>query len=212
MPDFPPTRWTEIRAASGGDRAALADFVRKYRPPVVAYLARRCPREEAEDLAQEVFLRFLDHEVLAKADPDRGRFRGLVMTVTRRVLGRHLERQAAQKRGGAAEIQPLGDLELAAPDEDFDRAWVGHLLELGLERLAREHGNYHAALRAVLLEQRSHDAAAAALGCSASDVNNWVHRGKKKVVAYLQEEIRRYTCTEDEYRDELRQLSRLLPL
>lgn len=212
MAHFPQTRWTQIRLASEGDRSALTEFVQRYRPPVVAYFARRGLGAEAEDLAQEVFLRFLDKEVLAKADPERGRFRGLVMAVTRRVFAGHFERRAAKKRGGDAVVQALGDLDLAAPDEDFDREWVGHLLERSLGRLEEEHPNYHAALSAVLLEQRSHVEAAEALGCAAGDVNNWVHRGKKKVIAYLQEEVRRYTCSEAEYQDELRQLSRLLPI
>jgi RNA polymerase sigma factor (sigma-70 family) len=213
MPEFPPTHWTEIRAAHSGDSQAMRAFVEKYRPPVVAYLARRGLSNDAEDLAQEVFLRFLSEEVLGKADPARGRFRGLVMAVTRHVLGHHLERQRTLKRGGGEAVLSLNELDLTpTPDDDFDREWVGHLLGLALGRLEREHANYHEALRRSLLEEESHEQISKSMACTKGDVSNWVHRGRKKVVSYLQEEVRRYTSSEAEYLDELQQLSRLLPI
>ena len=108
---FPGTRWTEIRAAQDGDTAALESFTRKYRPPVVAYLSRRGFGSEAEDLAQEVFLRFFSGDLLSRAEPSKGRFRNLILAVTRHVIGHHLEKRNAKKRGGGA-VRSLGDIDV----------------------------------------------------------------------------------------------------
>jgi RNA polymerase sigma factor (sigma-70 family) len=211
--EFPGTSWTQVREAQAGDNAALRELSLRYRPPVVAYLRRRFGAE-AEDLAQEVFLRLFGSGVLERADPTQGRFRGLLVAVARNVAGNHLEKSRAEKRGGQAVVIPLGDLELAArePDEAFDHEWIAHLLEVALARLEREHANYHQALSRFLLDGQPQTEIAEALGCTPSDVKNHVHRGKRKVIGYLQDEVRRYAGSQREYEEELRYLSRLLPL
>ena len=87
---FQSTLWTLIGHARGGDEQALTEFVERYRPPVVAFIGRRGFTSESEDLAQEVFLEVFKDEVLTKADPDKGRFRSLLLAVTRNVIGKHL--------------------------------------------------------------------------------------------------------------------------
>jgi hypothetical protein len=189
--EFQSTLWTVIRGAGKGDEAALRDFVLKYRPPVLAYLARRGFRAEAEDLAQEVFLRIFRDRVLDKADPARGRFRSLLLSVTRHVLSHHVERELAKKR----QAPPAAPEPAADTDETFDRAWVAHLIEIALARLAREHPNYHDALRAHLD------------GAGGADYNH-VARGKKKLGEYLREQVRDYSASRAEFDEELRFLSR----
>lgn len=191
MSEFQSTLWTVIRGAGQGDESALRDFVLKYRPPVLAYLARRGFRAEAEDLAQEVFLRVFQDRVLLKADPSLGRFRSLLLSVTRHVLGHHVERELAKKR------QPPPPVPEPATDEDFDREWVAHLIEVALARLAKEHPNYHDALRA-------------SLDGKASDYNH-VARGKKKLGEYLRDQVRDYSASRAELDEELRFLSKFFP-
>lgn len=192
MSEFQSTLWTVIRGAGKGDEAALRDFVLKYRPPVLAYLGRRGFRAEAEDLAQEVFLRVFQDRVLLKADPSLGRFRSLILSVTRHVLGHHVERELAKKR------QPPPAAPEPATDDDFDREWVSHLIEIGLARLAKEHPNYHDALRASLE------------GGKPADYNH-VARGKKKLAEYLKDQVRDYSASRAELDEELRFLSRFFP-
>ncbi len=212
MSDFQSTLWTLIRGADRGDEAALREFALKYRTPVVAYVTRRGFAREADDLAQEVFLRVFQDRVLSKADPSRGRFRSLLLSVTRHVIGHHVERQLARKRG-AGEVGPLEGVEPAAPasDEAFDREWVGHLIEVALARLAREHPAYHEALRRFLLEDASAAEAARALGRSEQDVHNHLHRGRKKLADYLREQVRDYSSSRADYDEELDYLSRFFP-
>ena len=192
MSEFQSTLWTVIRGAGKGDEAALRDFVLKYRPPVLAYLVRRGFRAEAEDLAQEVFLRVFQDRVLLKADPSLGRFRSLLLSVTRHVLGHHVERELAKKR------VPPPPVPEPSTDEDFDREWVAHLIEVALARLAKEHPNYHEALRASLE------------GGTPADYNH-VARGKKKLAEYLKDQVRDYSASRAELDEELRFLSRFFP-
>lgn len=207
------TRWTEIAAAQRGDDVALRALALRYRPPVVAYLARRGLGAEAEDLAQEVFIRLFAGGVLDRADAAQGRFRDLLLAVTRHVLGNHVEHELARKRGADRTV-PLGNLDVAArePDDDFDREWVGHLLALALERLASEQPSYHAVLQRFLVEEQSYREIAAALGCSLDQVKNAVYRAKRKLVGYLQEEVGAYTASHAEWTQEVQHLARFLHL
>ncbi len=206
MSGFQSTLWTLIRGADRGDESALREFALKYRAPVLAYIGRRGFGGEAEDLAQEVFLRVFQDRVLAKADPSRGRFRSLILSVTRHVIGHHVERQLARKRQPVEAAEPA-----TAADESFDREWVGHLLEVALARLAREHPPYHEALRRFLLEGAPVASVAESLGRTEQDVHNHIHRGKKKLADYLREQVRDYSSSREDYDEELKYLSRFFP-
>ena len=212
MNEFQSTLWTLIRGAGQGDEAALRAFVGRYRDPVAAYCRRRGFAADADDLAQEVLIRLLQDGVLRGADPARGRFRSLLLAVTKHVIGNHVERETAQKRG-AGRVEPLADRDLAAPapDDDFDREWVAHLVRTALDRLAKERPQYHDALRQFLLEGRTYAEIAKATGCAESDVKNRVFRGKGKLVAFLREAVKEYSESEKGYEEELAWLDRMMP-
>jgi RNA polymerase sigma-70 factor (ECF subfamily) len=101
MSEFQSTLWTVIRGADRGEEASLREFTMKYRGPIVAYIARRGFLNDAEDLAQEVFLRLLQDRVLSKADPSRGRFRNLLLAVTRHVMANFRDRESRRSEGAA---------------------------------------------------------------------------------------------------------------
>jgi RNA polymerase sigma-70 factor (ECF subfamily) len=209
---FQSTLWTVIRGADRGEETALREFTLKYRGPIVAYIARRGLENDAEDLAQEVFLRLIQDRVLSKADPSQGRFRSLLLAVTRHVIGHHRERESAQKRGGG-QVRSLENVDVSSqePDEHFDREWVGHLVDVALARLAREHPNYHGALHRSVLEGATGAEIARALGTTEGDVHNLIHRGKKKIADYLREQVREYSLSREDYDEELKYLSRFFP-
>jgi len=206
------TRWTEIDAARRGDAEAQRSFVEKYRPALVAYFARRGLVDDAEDVAQQVLLKLFGR-VLSGADAGRGRFRSLLFTVASRTLASHLAARNAAARGGG-QVAPLGDAAEqvpAAEDADaFDREWVRALLRACLTRLRAEHEHYHRAVAGTLLEGRPQREVAQAMGCSPTDVKNYVRRGRKKLIAYLREEVWRYSSTQAELFEELTHLRGLL--
>ena len=177
------------------------------------YCNRRGFASEAEDLSQEVFIRLLQQGVLLKVDKTHGRFRSLLRAVTRHVIGHHVERATALKRG-AGRVQPLGEIDLAGPGEEdpaFDREWVAHLLEVALTRLETEHPNYHQAVKGYLLEGKTYAEIAEASGVSTQSLKNHIHRGRNKLIGYLREQVRDYCQSHAEYEDELGLIGQLFP-
>lgn len=211
---FPTTMWSGIRSAGAGHEAAVNALVERYRPAVVRFLrGRGLDAASAEDVAQEVFLQLLDDRVLERADRARGRFRSLLLAVTRHVLSHDRERASARKRGGGRAKVPLDELELDrdAREPDFDREFLAALIAAAFTRLERESPDQHRCVRAFLLEERGHKEIAAMLGKSESAVATAISRGRAKLVAILREEVAAYSSSEGEFEAELRYLSTLLP-
>ncbi len=89
--DFGSTRWSVVLAAgrisSADAREALALLCQHYWYPLYAYVRRRAKSvDEAQDLIQEFFARLLEHNLIGKADPERGRFRCFLLTALRNFL------------------------------------------------------------------------------------------------------------------------------
>lgn len=185
---FPTTIWTTIRRAAQSDEEARDVFARAYRGPVVRYLRRKgVGADEAEDLCQEVFLRLWGERVLERADRARGRFRGLLSTVTRRAL-HHRRKQRVDA--------PVEDLEPADSDPDFDREWAVELVQRAFERL-RDAGSPYAPV----LEQH--------LAGLKPDRNKlWIAR--RKLIAGIRHEVALTCNTAEELEEELAHLHEFL--
>jgi len=154
-PSFATTRWSIVLSA--GQRAsaesddALAELCGRYWYPLYAYVRRHVANaEEARDLTQEFFARLLEKNLLAYADPARGRFRSFLLTASRNFLVNEWQRGRAQKRGGG---KPTLSLDYAGAESRYqrepgdpwtaerlyDRQWALTLLERVLENLRAEH-------------------------------------------------------------------------
>ncbi len=187
---FPTTIWTTIRQAGAQDAAALQAVGLRYRQPVLEFIQRRGFRGgDAEDVCQDVFVRVLKGGVLAKADPDRGRFRSLLLTVTTHVI--------QDRRRKRREI-PVEDLEPTPPDDgdEFDKTWVLHLTERSLQRLREQGSPYYEVLDGHIAGRRQ-------------DRNKlWIAR--KKLAALIRQEVA-FTCaTRADYEQELAYLAHYL--
>ena len=82
---FATTRWSIVLAAgqsvSAESRQALESLCEAYWFPVYAYARGQVARvEDAQDLTQGFFAHLLDKDAIAKANPDRGRFRAFLLT------------------------------------------------------------------------------------------------------------------------------------
>lgn len=145
MSRFQTTRWSLIAAARDQParaREALEQLCRTYRPPVLAFVRHSgYPAADAEDLTQAFFLRFIERGWYADADPERGRFRSLLLVSLRRFIGEERDRAGALKRGGGQAHQDDALDGVAggeSPDEAFARAWLGTVLARAMSRLQRE--------------------------------------------------------------------------
>src|SRR5262249_35339963 len=102
---FATTHWSVVVAAGGSESPegaeALQRLLQRYWPPIYTFIRRRGHRpEEAQDLPQEFFARFLESGSLKTADKAKGKFRTLLLTAVTRFLAKEWERARAQKRGG----------------------------------------------------------------------------------------------------------------
>ncbi|HEY3901466.1 MAG TPA: sigma factor [Chthoniobacter sp.] len=219
MPDslphhsFHTTRWTVVRRAVGNDdvaaRQALAILCDGYWYPLYAFFRRSGKgAHDAEDLTQGFFVRLLEKEVLASADPEKGKLRTFLLSCARHFLADENDRANARKRGGGlltsfdavqAEeryaIEPMDDL---TPDRLFQRRWALTLLDqtlqaLGAEYVAREKGALFAALRPFLGfgtgVVKSYEELVAELGMPAGTLKNHVFRMRERWRALLLERV-----------------------
>ena len=207
---FPTTFWGTL--AERPDRARQEIFTR-YRTPVFNYIRNQGYGEsDADDLTQEVFLRISREEFLRKADRSKGKFRSLVLAVTRHVILKDRARQSRQKTvsAGAAEEFDEAFVSVSADepeDQRFNTLWVQNLVRLALDRLMMETRpdgpRYYEALVLNQFQGLSYDEVARALGARVSDIKNWIHYGKKKLKSHLVDHVRSYSSGETGLTEEL---------
>jgi RNA polymerase sigma-70 factor (ECF subfamily) len=131
------------------DKASWDEFYRLYRNFVYG-LARRggLTHVEAEEVAQEVFIRVSETIKHFESDPDRGTFRGWLAQLTRwRIADKFRARPRDAAAGASRRSQEIPDatrtIERVADDRTsvLDAAseseWQKHVLDAALARLAR---------------------------------------------------------------------------
>ena len=233
-PNFPDTRWSLVLAAHGaGDaraRAALDEWCGQYWFPLYAF-ARRCGHDPAaaEDLTQGFFALLLSHELLAKADRERGKLRSFLLGSFKNFISTETRREHREKRGGAraafsldqarAEewfgVEPVDD---AAPEARFDRDWANATVAQALaaveaESQARGKGALFARLREFLAWDRTEPQVAEAardLGLSVGAVRVAVHRLRLAFRRQLENQIAQTVAAPGELADEMRYLVEIL--
>ncbi|HEX7577241.1 MAG TPA: RNA polymerase sigma factor [Verrucomicrobiae bacterium] len=154
VPVFATTHWTVVLAA--GKRStpqsdsALEQLCRTYWFPLYAYVRRRGHnKEDAEDLTQAFFARFLAKNYLAGLSAERGRFRAFLLASLKHFLINDWKKSKRQKRGGGDAPLSLDwqtadtKFQVAAtnepsPDKAFDREWALALLAKVIGRLQKE--------------------------------------------------------------------------
>jgi len=102
---FRTTRWSLVRAAGGGvaegSRAALAELCALYWYPLYAFVRRAGHgADDARDLVQGFFARFLAKDYLGELEREGGRFRSYLLGALRHHLANEREHESALKRGG----------------------------------------------------------------------------------------------------------------
>ena len=227
---FATTRWTVVLAAGQRHTAqanvALEELCRIYWFPLYAYVRRRGhTREDAEDLVQEFFARFLAKNYLAGLASERGRFRAFLLAALKHFLANEWDRAQTQKRGGGAAHLSLDwqtadtKFQVAAaaepsPDQAFDREWALALLERVITRLSDEcaadgKAESFARLKPFLTAAQSampYAQVSAELGLAEGAVRVAVHRLRRRYRELLRDEIAQTLSDPAQVEEELRAL------
>jgi RNA polymerase sigma factor (sigma-70 family) len=220
MVQFPSTVWHVIKSAGGGDRGALEDIFRKYQPAVVRFAqAEGCTLSDAEDVAQEVFQAICDQSFLKRVDPSKGKFRSLVLAITKNLVLLQKRDRAALKRGGGSKILSVEELRAqgfdvtGARDERFDNFWVQGLLARAMDLLKREcqeKGTPFYRAMALHVSGEQYSEISDKLNAQASQVKSYIHQARGKLKRYVAQLIKEYSGSDQEYRAELRYLLKYL--
>lgn len=227
---FATTQWTAVVTAGEDSsleaRQALEQLCSTYWYPLYAYVRRQGHAvEDAQDLTQEFFARFLDRKYLRLADRHRGRFRTFLLTSLKHFLINEWNKAKREKRGGGREVLSI-DEELAESrftaepateqpsDAFYDRRWAAILLEHALEALR---GEFDRAGKRELFERLkvyvwgeksalTHAAMADQLGMTEGAVKVAVHRLRQRYGELLRAEVALTVTTPVEAEEELRYL------
>jgi RNA polymerase sigma factor (sigma-70 family) len=230
---FATTHWTVVltagsrRSAPEADRA-LEELCRTYWYPLYAYVRRQGhSKEDAEDLTQGFFARFLERNYLEGLSSEKGRFRAFLLAALKHFLANEHDRASRKKRGGgrtplsldwqeADERYRIDPADHLSPDKLYDRAWATTLLEHVITRLRAE---CDAAGKAKAFEQLKpfltmgkadipYAQAAASLGWNEGVARVAVHRLRKRYRELLRQEIAQTLCEPGDLEEELRALFR----
>lgn len=231
---FVTTRWTMVlqagRKSSPHSDRALAELCQTYWYPLYAYARRKGHnKEDAEDLTQAFFARFLQKNYLDGLAAERGKFRAFLLASLKHFLANEWDKSQRQKRGGGALHLSLDWLSADerfhlepsspdSPDKAFDREWALALLERVIARLREDCA---ATDRLPLFDRTkscltageatiAYKQAAAELGMEEGSVRVAVHRLRKRYRELLRDEIAQTLADPAQAAEELRSLQAAL--
>jgi len=230
---FPTTHWSMVLEAGAGAesraRAALETLCRQYWHPLYAYVRRQGrDHHEAEDATQQFLAQLLADDRLARARPDRGRFRTFLLTALRNFLTSEWRRASAAKRGSGLAAVSLGTHEFVdgspdthepadtglTPEQAFDRSWAQTMIDQAVRELRDE---YLAGGRGALFDamapliwgsEREDDfpTRAAAIGVTVSSFRVALHRARRRLGSRLRARVAETVVDPHEVDAELRHL------
>jgi RNA polymerase sigma factor (sigma-70 family) len=237
---FTTTRWSVVlscadRSASPQSaHQALTELCQTYWRPIFAFVCRHgYSVPDAQDLTQDFFVMLLEGHLLERADPNRGRFRSLLLKSLTDFLHDARDKQKAQKRGGNVHFIPWDEwmAELPSqfsvsareserwpPEKIFDMRWAATVAERALSRLGEEcerrgRRRIFDVLNSCLAAERedvSYATFAKALGVAETSVKRLVHQLRRRYRALLREEVADTIESPDQLEDELRYLCAVL--
>ncbi|MGA3269183.1 MAG: sigma-70 family RNA polymerase sigma factor [Verrucomicrobiota bacterium] len=231
---FPPTHWSVVLNAAHNNTTrahqALSRLCETYWFPLYALARRRgYSPEDAQDLTQAFFAQLIEHDWVARADRQKGRFRSFLLLAMNRFLLREWDKAHSLKRGGQVHLLPL-QLDTAetryalepanttTPEDAFEKQWVLTLLEEVLRQLREKYeragkGALFDALKSCLVgsrETQPYAELAARLGMSEGAIKVAVHRLRDRYRDGITREVARTVGSPGEVELELRHLFHVL--
>ena len=233
---FVTTRWSLIVSGAGSKSkeqetsAALAELCRTYWRPIFAFICRRgYSTQDAEDLTQDFFVMILEGDWLQNADPNRGRFRSLLLKSLKNFLNDAADKIQARKRGGHVSFISWDDWMTEVPSQFsmsterlnslpaerlFDVRWAATVVERALRRLREEcerKGRWQVfdVLSAYLTADRDDVSSASLttkLGVSQGAVKKLLYHMRQRYRWLLRDEVAQTVEHSADIEDELRHL------
>lgn len=216
------TLWAHVHAL--GDRTdvaawqeAWAHLVERYRPYLLAIARRSVAKvpslgdvdHNAQEVVDAFLARCLEGDLLARADPDKGRFRVFICVVLRRFARDWIDGRMAQKRmprGGSASLDEDHYPEPPCPREamaELDEAWARLLLEDALVRVGRRSETNQRVMRIFVASGRLDDESlAAAIGKQERQVKVTVHRARSMFAEELWQALKQTVSDEESLEQE----------
>ena len=189
FPDTPVSLLARMAAArTGASEASWTCFFELYQPVIVKFAAFSGAGREAEDVAQDVFVKLVEVFRRSAYDPAHGTFRAYLATMIRHEVVNRWHKAAVRAEGHHVSIDnDEHPVELTAPSETaaiLDARWY-----LARHQAAVEHVLTKTALskkskaiyRAYVLEERPIEEVAAAFGVP----NNTVSQTKTRVARMI---------------------------
>jgi DNA-directed RNA polymerase specialized sigma24 family protein len=231
---FATTHWSVVltarQASSPNAEAALEKLCRAYWYPLYAYIRwqGRWP-QDAQDLTQEFFARFLEGNYLRSVQREKGKFRSFLLASLNHFLANEHARVNAAKRGGGKTLLSLDEdiaeelfaLDSSTPDspaQAYDKRWAITLLERAFAHVREEFAaagkqELFDQLKCFLAEDTSagdYAVVAERLGMTAGSVTVAVHRLRHKYREATRAEVAHTVANVHEIDDEIRYLFKVL--
>ena len=229
---FVTTRWSLIRQRGTPSQVdpGLAQLCHIYWRPIFTFIYRRgYSAPDAQDLTQDFFIMIMEGNLLQFADPNRGRFRSLLLRSLKNFLIDVAVKRRRHKRGGQVQFVswekwmaeapaqlalPSAKIEASPPEALFDAGWAAAIAGEALRRLRLEceskgRRRVYEVLHPYLAAERAetcYEALSRALGVPEASVKSLLHHFRARYRALLREEVAKTVESEANVDDEIRYL------
>jgi RNA polymerase sigma factor (sigma-70 family) len=232
---FATTHWSVVLGANPARHkqhgsVALTQLCQTYWRPIFAFICRRgYSMTDAQDLTQGFFVTVLEGNLLKLADPNRGRFRSLLLKSLKNFLLDATEKRHAEKRGGKINFVswddwmaeapsqlsiPVRTLDSLSPESIFDLRWAATVVERALRRLREEcesrgRRRLFDLINGYLIADRadvSYSNIAQKLGVTETEVKRLLHRMRQRYRDLLRDEVAQTVERSDDVDEEIRYL------
>jgi RNA polymerase sigma factor (sigma-70 family) len=229
---FPVTHRSVLERIRSTDvevrRSAFGDLAEGYWRPSYHYLRLhwRLDPETAEDVVQAFFTTAFEKGYVEKYDPAKARFRTFLRTCLDRFVQNYRKAEQADKRGGRMQrlsldfpgaedqVASLVATDLRDLDRFFHDETIRALFARSVDAMRVAFG---AEGRTIIFDvfdrhdlrptsDTSYASVAAALGLTTSQVTNYLHAARRRFREITLEHLRAITGTDEEFRDEAREL------
>jgi RNA polymerase sigma factor (sigma-70 family) len=214
---FVTTRWSVVLTAQGRSPAAqdaLEKLCRSYWMPLYAFVRRAgFSPEEAQDLTQEFFARFLQRRDVDAVLREKGRLRSYLLVALEHFLTNERQRTRARKRGHGQQLISLHEIlshqrdelepaDTLTADQIYEQRWALTVLEqvfarLGDEFRANDRTPLFERLKELLADEPnrpSQSEIACELGMTENTLKQAFHRLRERYRQILAGRNRAYCC------------------